>query len=241
MIVDILGFELGSISETVAALAAVAGSVLSIFALKFGLAANRTADQTRREAKDANDAGARREQARDAADLERDRRLIAGSLAAWWAADRSEVGRRYGVVVSNQSPTASVFYDVNVHVTGRVGGSHIIHLTVLPPGRFFIPQSILGTRATWDRIPLPVLASDVLDPFTVARDRSVDVIDYADGLGTRWRWSPDGGLDEVRSPVASASATGERVSIDVPLPGERTSAVSAESVARSVPNVERAL
>ena len=205
---QILGVEIGSLSECVAALAAVAGSILSIVALQFGLAANRTADQTRREAKDASDASAQREKLRDAADVERERRLIAGSLAAWWAADRSEDNRRYGVVVSNQSTSAAVFYDVDVHVTGRVGGAHVIHMNVLPPGRFFVPQSASGPRVAWERIPLPVLASDVLDPFTVAQDRSIDAIEYADGLGTRWRWTPEEGLICGPSQLVTPSEAG---------------------------------
>lgn len=214
---ELFGLEPGTLADWVAALAATTGTVLSIFAIKFALAANRTAEQTRRDAKDASDSSALRESDRDAQDLERDkrdhqrererdardrdreRRELAGSVAAWWAADRDANDRRYGVVVSNQSTVNAVFHDVNVRVTGPKGCEHLVHLNVLPPGRFFVQQKFENGLAVLERIPLPVRPADVLDPFTVARDRSVLEIKYADGLGSQWSWSPSGGLSERRN------------------------------------------
>ncbi len=210
----------GTLAEWVAAVAATAGTVLSIFALKFALAANRTAEQTRVETKTASDAAAQREsdrdtqdherdqrdrdrdQNRDARDWERERRDLAGSVAAWWAADREENERRYGVVISNQSTVNAVFHEVVVRLKGRNDETLEVNMKVLPPGQFFVQQSVKNGRGILSRIPVPVRATDVLDPFTVARDRSVDEITYVDGLGSRWSWSPTGGLIENALNVA---------------------------------------
>lgn len=210
-----IGLDLGTWADWVAAVAATAGTVLSIFAIKFALAANRTAERTRQEAKDASDASAVRERERDDRDRERarqarmrdeerdarerdrERRELAGSLTAWWAADREAEGRRYGVVVSNRSTTNAVFHDVDVRVSGFRGTEHSIHMNVVPPGQFFVQQGQSNGRSTLAKIPLPVRPSEVLDPFTVANDRSVVAIEYADSLGTRWRWTPSGGLAQV--------------------------------------------
>lgn len=193
---QILTLAVGTWAEWVAAFAAIAGTVLSIFALKFALAANQTAEQTRKEAKDATEASAARESARDTRDRYRERRELAGNITAWWAADRDEEARRYGVVVSNQSAVNAVFHNVDVRVKSSKGDEHTVHLNVLPPGHFFVQQTFENGRATLSKIPLPVRASDVLDPFTVARDRSIVWIEYADGLGKHWKWSPANGLTE---------------------------------------------
>lgn len=195
--------EPGSIADWVAALAAVLGCILSIFALRVALAANRTADETRQAAVVAARDSATREAQRDEVDRARDRRQLAGSVASWWAADREENGRRYGVVVSNQSPTSAVFYDVEVQVAGPGGATHTIRMKVLPPGRFFVQKKGLAQQSSWDGIPLPVREADVLDPFTVAGDRSITVLQYSDGLGTRWQWTPGAGLAELPSPGRS--------------------------------------
>lgn len=188
-------------ADWVAAVAAVLGCVLSIFALRVALAANRTADQTRQETVAAARTSAAREAQRDEVDRARDRRQLAGSVASWWAAGRDENGRRYGVVVSNQSPTSAVFYDVQVHVAGPGEGTHVIRMKVLPPGQFFVQNKGLALQSSWDGIPRPVQEADVLDPFTVAGDRSITQLEYADGLGTRWQWSPGGGLTELSAIV----------------------------------------
>lgn len=178
----IFGLDPGTAADWTAAIAALAGTVLSILALKVALAANRTADNARREAKESSDSSAKRE-------AEHAKRALAGSVASWWAADREEEKRRYGVVVSNQSTTNAVFHNVNVMVTGPYSKNETIRMVVLPPGKFFVQQG--------ENIPLPVLPSDVLDPFTVAHDRSINSIEYDDGLGTRWRWTPTTGLIEL--------------------------------------------
>ncbi|WP_295782739.1 hypothetical protein [uncultured Microbacterium sp.] len=223
---QIFDVDLGSVSDCVAAVAAVAGSVLSVWALRFGLAANRTAEQTRQDAKAAADAAEARERDRDAADAERDRRLIAGSVAAWWAADRSEEPLRYGVIIANQSAALSVFYDVDVHVTPPAGGKHVIHMNVLPPGQFFVQHRIGYPRSTWERLPVPVRSTQILDPLTVAGDRSVDLVEFSDGLGTRWRWRPREGLSQETGGRSGASGThgpldvrdAERVAVQVAYP-----------------------
>lgn len=200
-----LPLEPGTLADWVAALAAVLGCILSIFALRVALAANRTADETRQEAVASARDSATREAQRDEVDRARDRRQLAGSVASWWAADRDESGRRYGVVVSNQSPTSAVFYDVEVHVAGPGENTHIIRMKVLPPGQFFVQNRGLALQSSWDGIPRPVREADVLDPFTVAGDRSITRLEYADGLGTRWRWTPGEGLVEL-SPSALSAA-----------------------------------
>lgn len=187
----------GSLADWVAAVAAALGAGLSIAALRHALAANHTAEQTRLDAQRTAAATEARERARDATDRDRERRTLAGSVAAWWAADREEAGRRYVVVVSNQSPTSAVFSDVDVTVSGWRGATHLIHMNILPPGKFFVEQGMEAGQPRWKRIPLPVLPEDVLDPFTVASDRSIVQVEYTDGLGTRWRWTPRGGLTEV--------------------------------------------
>ncbi|MFF7683571.1 hypothetical protein ACFZA2_12515 [Microbacterium sp. NPDC007973] len=194
---NIFNLEWGTIADWVAAVAAALGAGLSIAALRHALAANRTAEQTRLDAVRAAAATDARERARDDTDRNRERRALAGSVAAWWAADRAETGRRYVVVVSNQSPTSAVFHDVDVTVAGWRGTTHVIHMNILPPGKFFIEQSMDGGQPRWTRIPLPVGRDDVLDPFTVASDRSIVQLEYNDGLGTRWRWTPRDGLAEI--------------------------------------------
>ncbi|MBD8477957.1 hypothetical protein [Microbacterium sp. CFBP 8794] len=195
--VNVFDIEWGTLADWVAAIASALGAGLSIFALRHALAANRTAEQTRLDAKNASEASENRERTRDEIDRNKERRALAGSVAAWWAADREETRRRYVVVVSNQSPTSAVFHDVDVQVTSRGGASHTIHMNILPPGKFFVQQGLDNGRPQWTRIPLPVRVDDVLDPFTVAGDRSVVQLEYTDGLGVRWRWAPGSGLCEV--------------------------------------------
>lgn len=108
-----------------------------------------------------------------------------------------EANRRYVVVISNQSPTSAVFHDVDVTVAGWKGTTHVVHMNILPPGKFFVEQGFKMGQPRWERIPLPVRPDDVLDPFTVASDRSIVQLEYNDGLGTRWRWTPRSGLTEV--------------------------------------------
>jgi len=187
----------GTAADWVAALAAVLGAWLSALALRHALAANRTAERARLDAKSASEASDARERARDEIDRDRERRALASNVAAWWAADREEEGRRYGVVISNQSSTSAVFYNVDVDVVGRGGARHVIHMNLLPPGQFFVEQTFDNGQARWERIPRLVNHDDVLDPFTVAGDRSIARIDYADGVGTRWTWNPTTGLSEA--------------------------------------------
>ncbi|MDQ1121727.1 hypothetical protein [Microbacterium trichothecenolyticum] len=194
---NIIDLEWGTLADWVAAIAAALGAGLSIFALRHALAANKTAEQTRLDAKDASAATEARERARDELDRNRERRALAGSVAAWWAADREEADRRYVVVISNQSPTSAVFHDVDVTVAGWKGTTHVVHMNILPPGKFFVEQGFKMGQPRWERIPLPVRPDDVLDPFTVASDRSIVQLEYNDGLGTRWRWTPRSGLTEV--------------------------------------------
>ncbi|MBF4552070.1 hypothetical protein ITJ61_17595 [Pseudoclavibacter sp. VKM Ac-2888] len=196
--------------------------MLSIFAIKFALAANRTAEMARQETKDASDKShamerdrdARdqerdvrnyaREQARDARDRDRERRELAGSVAAWWAASYSELEPRYGIVVSNQSTTNAVFFDVEVRAKCFKDQEQSLRMKVLPPGRFFVQQSKINGKIQLERIPHPVQEDDALEPFTVAGDRSVEEIRYSDGLGARWQWSSGAGLAEVNVDFESA-------------------------------------
>lgn len=205
------GLDLGSWADWTGAIAALAGTVLSIFAIKFALAANVTAEKVRQETKEATEQShaierARddfdrerdaRDKARDARDRDRERRELAGSVAAWWVLLHSNGGEKYGVVVSNQSTTNAVFYDVEVGARCFSQSEQVIRMNVLPPGKYFVPQKKTEGKTQLERIPLTIQEGDFLEAFTAAKDRAIDWIRFSDGLGARWQWRSGEGLAEV--------------------------------------------
>ncbi|KEP72252.1 hypothetical protein HR12_47825 [Microbacterium sp. SUBG005] len=77
-------------------------------------------------------------------------------------------------------------------------------MNILPTGKFFVEQGFEMGKPRWKRIPTR-RPHDLLDPFTVASDRSIVELAYNDGLGTRWRWTPEGGLTEVGTAGSATS------------------------------------
>lgn len=178
-----LEIQFGSVAELIAAAAALASTVLTIFALRIALAANATADKAQRETGE-------REQARD-------RRAVAGTLQAWWAV----VDQTWGVVVANSGPTPAVFHDVQITVTGNALTTQPISIACLPPGLFFVEST-----APWQ---FPT-ATTLEQTTAVTRSTKHDIqrIEFTDPIGTRWAWTaPDGLVEITKNPQELAATT----------------------------------
>lgn len=198
---ELFGNDLGSWAEWAAALASVISVAIAIIALKYARDANKTADDSMREASAATARAQQREAERDQRDSQReaerdqrekqrDRRRVAGNLQAWWAADtRSTDKGEWGIVLSNDGAATSVFRDVKITTTAN-GHESIIDVRVVPPGRFFI------NNQTPDRWGLPRWAppSEHLDPIMKSAKHTVDRISFTDPLGDCWEWTAAGGL-----------------------------------------------
>lgn len=184
---NLLGMELGSLADWVAAVAAAFAAWFGVQALKTSREANATAEQAREDAQ----AQAEREQARE---LERDRRAVAGSLQAWWVTDQSSEKARWGVILSNASPVPSVFHDVELEVKGNKKSSQI-RVATAPPGQYFIESNKESANA-WE-FPRAVADPTALTPLAKSSTHTVTRITFTDQLGTRWCWTAKSGLEAV--------------------------------------------
>ncbi|MBN7793840.1 hypothetical protein [Microbacterium esteraromaticum] len=181
--------DFGSWAEIVAAVGGIAAAVVSIFALKTALAANRTAEHTRREAKDAADArNAREEQSQLAA--------VASQLQAWWVMWRNGEATRFGVLVTNAGDGATVFRNVRVETAGNRnarGRGGDITFTSLPPGSYVIPSNAAGADKPWGG-PETVERDTRYEPLVKAHRYAVTRISFEDPTKAEWTWTPEMGL-----------------------------------------------
>ena len=222
------GLQVGSIAELVAAIAALASTILSIVALTIARAANATSEAARHESQKAAAEAAELERNRDARfedqakearaqsekalalEATRDRRLMAQSLQAWWAKSGTDAFEQdktkkdtWGVILSNEGPGASVFYDVEITTTGK----YRIMMASLPPGRYFV-KSRSGPPYGWD---LPVHVDPVGSPYiaiTLGTKHRVHAIAFSDAMGMRWNWKPETGVvhDGVQQTPGAANS-----------------------------------
>lgn len=189
--------EIGSWAEIIAALGALAAAVVSVFALKTAIAANRTAEETREEARDVSEQTLRRETLRQHAD-------VARQLQAWWVVWREDEEKKFGILVTNAGEGATVFRDVRVETTGNAnakGTRGHITFTSLPPGSYVLTSTSVGSDAPWSE---PQIArSDVAyEPLVKAQKYSVTCIWFEDPTKRAWKWTPARGLE-----TASAADT----------------------------------
>lgn len=159
--------ELGNLADIVSAVAALAGAVLSIFALNIARQANDLAKETKAET---------------------EKKEAARSIQVWWVHQRREGKDTWGVVLQNHNPQSSVFYDVTVRTTGNAKSSDPIHVEVLPPGSYFIPS---GEQWGW---PEPVSDLTAYEPILKSTKHRVLEVDYRDTLHCHYTWSPTSGL-----------------------------------------------
>ncbi len=178
--------ELGTLAEWAGAIAAVIGTLISLFALSYARKANETAEATRRESQAAN---------KEAHDLEaqRDKRLLAGSLQAWWAKKHDE--NTWGVLVANLGQAGTVFRDVTI--TAKVNEYRkVLDLQVVPPGLLFVESTAAGSG--WG-LPAAVEPHEC-DYLAKSSKHEITRIDFTDQLGVHWSWDPDRGPTEVGLP-----------------------------------------
>lgn len=172
--------ELGNLADIVSAVAALAGAVLSIFALNIARQANGLAEKTRAETEQREKEAQQKEMAR--------------SIQAWWVHQRRDGKDTWGVVLQNHNPQSSVFYDVTVRTTGNAKSSDPIHVEVLPPGSYFVPS---GEQWGW---PEPVSDLTAYEPILKSTKHRVLEVDYRDTLRYHYTWSPTSGLKIDRPP-----------------------------------------
>lgn len=201
--------EPGSITELIALLPGILAIMIALWANRIAQASAHEAhrsevarhafeEQRLREDSARYQRMELRERERDAREQERERRLIAGSLQAWWATD----GERWGLVISNSSRDSSVFHDIKV--TAPVNRSDAttedctpVSIEALPPGRYFVEAR--GSRR-WG-LPEPITPDSApgVVPVTRSTKHHVASIEFTDHLGSRWRWEPKTSLVRLSS------------------------------------------
>lgn len=172
-----------------AALGGLAAAVVSIFALRTALAANRTAEDTRREAKDSADATNARE-------VQRQLSTVACQLQAWWVVWFEDQTKRFGILVTNAGQGASVFRNVRIETTGNRnvrGRGGDITFTALPPGSYVIPSNSAGAEQPWGD-PESAARDTRYEPLVKAQRYAVTRISFEDPTKSEWTWTPDDGL-----------------------------------------------
>lgn len=200
--------EIGSLSELIGAIASLASTVLTVIALWLAKQANDVAREARQDARREAKRAADRDHQRDVRDLarereedarererdererERERQRLAGALQAWWAKD----GDKWGVVISNEGQTPSVFHEVILKVSGNQR-SDTLKIETVPPGRIFVESSRQGA-SDWD-LPVSVKQSSCYEPITRSSGHSVNAINFTDALGKHWSWTPKTGVKEI--------------------------------------------
>ncbi len=178
------GMETGSLAEWAGAFAAIIGTFISLFALWYAHKANETAEATRKDTREASEKAL-------ALEAQREKRLVAGSLQAWWARAELDEAEGWGVVVSNLGPTRSVFREVEIAVDGNKYSDSIL-LEVVPPGQFFVESVHDG----WS-LPRPINTEEY-DSLTKSHFHRIRSIRFTDQLGTKWTWNPTDGPTETR-------------------------------------------
>ncbi|GEC73864.1 MULTISPECIES: hypothetical protein [Microbacterium] len=184
------GLPFGSWFEGLGAVGAVAAALVSVFALRSALAANATADQTRRDAKSFADETRAREQSREHAG-------IARQLQAWWVVWAEGEDKRFGVFVTNAGEGATVFRDVRIETRGNSNvrsASGAIAFTSLPPGSYVLMSNAAGSEQPWGdpQVTRPDVA---YEPLLKAQRYAVTCITFEDPMKQAWCWTPERGLE----------------------------------------------
>lgn len=181
--------EIGTWAELIAAAGGLAAAVVSVFALRTALAANRTAEDTRLEAKVHADATNLREEQRRLA-------AVARQLQAWWVIWHLGEEKRFGVLVTNAGEGATVFRNVRIETFGNAlakGRSGDINFTSLPPGSYVIPSNKRGADQAWGE-PQSVASDTSYEPLVKAQKYAVTRISFEDPTKSCWSWTPEDGL-----------------------------------------------
>ncbi|MGQ4543801.1 hypothetical protein ACUH97_04190 [Dermabacteraceae bacterium P13088] len=175
--------------------ATIASAVLSAKALATARDANKNANRAHLENQEI-------EKERDLREQERERRLIAGTLQAWWACHEEvvngEIKRRWGVVISNEGSVSSVFHDIQIDVTFSLSSDNCpVSILTMPPGLYFVQRNVNGKGENaghpW-KLPEKVSDSSNYHPITKGKNHSVDAISFTDQLGAHWKWDARNGL-----------------------------------------------
>lgn len=184
--------EIGSWAEVLGALGAICAAVVSVLALRTALAANRTAEHTRREAKEHADEMSSRDELRE-------RAAVARQLQAWWVVwwpDGADGVKRFGIRVSNAGEGATVFRNVRIETCGNAlakGTRGDITFTTLPPGSYIIPSNPSGSERAWGD-PEIAVPNRIYEPLIKAQKYAVTRISFEDPIRAAWEWTPEDGL-----------------------------------------------
>lgn len=187
--------EIGTWAELIAAAGGLAAAGISVLALRSALAANRTAESTRFEAKAYADATNRREERRQRAE-------VASQLQAWWVMWGPNDAHQYGVLVTNAGAGATVFRNVRIETCGNdnVRSSRDdITFASLPPGSYLVPSNWRGAPRPWGELQ-SASAEVVYEPLVKALSHSVTRISFEDPTKTHWSWTPEDGLTSSATP-----------------------------------------
>lgn len=179
--------ELGSLAEWCGAIASI---VTGIFAILFAWMANREAKKANDEAAKANEATKVAQEQAMSLEKERDLRLAAGNLLAWWVVCD---GNEWGVLVTNTGANPSMLQDVAVRVSGN---ENRIRASVLPPGAYFYSSPI--DRGPWG-VPEIVTVYKRYEPVTNSPNHEVEEITFRDLLGSSWVWDPRNGTRRLKN------------------------------------------
>ena len=187
---DLAGIPVGSWFEGLGAVGALVAALVSVFALKSALAANATADQTRKDARSFAEETRARERSREYAG-------VARQLQAWWVCWEEDGERRYGIYVTNAGEGATVFRDVRIEAIGNANArdaSDAISLTSLPPGSYTLMSTRAGSSQPWGD---PQAARSDVDyrPLLKAQNYAVTRITFEDPMKRAWCWTPERGLE----------------------------------------------
>jgi hypothetical protein len=181
---ELFGIEFGTWGEWFGAAAALAGTVLSIFALIIAKQANKLSQKT-------NEAARELERERDIREQDRDRKAVAASLLAWWVREDNEQGAppRWGIMLSNKNGGSTVFRRVSLRAecNGREFQSLSEPLEFLPPGEYFIEN-------TSNSFPEFLQKDRVYTPDTRSKKHIVKELRFTDQIGCEWVWTPEKGL-----------------------------------------------
>ena len=119
---------------------------------------------------------------RRATEEDRESKSQARRISAWAASERGVDGRgvSFGIVISNRSD--STFHDVQIssrmHKTERPD----LHLTVLPPGEFYV--QLRGDE--WEYALATAEYGKFLRPYTGTQHYKVLAIKFTDNLNQKW-------------------------------------------------------
>lgn len=142
---------------------------------------------------------AREEQAR--------RNAMAMSVYAYWA--KRQDGK-WGVVVTNEGPTATIIRNFHIEVTCKKGPearAECQEFAVLPTGTFFIEH--VWTDFGWGNLTAPG-EDQWFEPAVFAKRWSVDRLCFTDHFGDTWTFTPEGGYDRTTGEISPCTrcATG---------------------------------